>query len=155
MKSDEITVMPGQATETGTPSSSPTEIVDRGRGPEIKGTRITVYDVMDYLSAAWHPDRIASWFRISSAQVRAAIHYIREHKVAVTAEYAKILERHAAGHPPELQVRLDANHQKFLGLVGEIRQAKALGASGEGIRKIIDRFRETHGLGKAHACDHG
>jgi hypothetical protein len=24
-------------------------IVDRGRGPEIAGTRITIYDVMDYL----------------------------------------------------------------------------------------------------------
>jgi len=25
------------------------KIIDRGRGPEIEGTRITVYDVMDYL----------------------------------------------------------------------------------------------------------
>ncbi len=23
-------------------------IIDRGRGPEIEGTRITVYDIMDY-----------------------------------------------------------------------------------------------------------
>jgi hypothetical protein len=27
------------------------KIIDRNRGPEIEGTRITVYDVMDYLWA--------------------------------------------------------------------------------------------------------
>jgi len=25
-----------------------TKIINRGRGPEIEGTRITVYDVLDY-----------------------------------------------------------------------------------------------------------
>jgi len=28
-------------------------IHDRGRGPEIKGTRITVYAILDYLLLAW------------------------------------------------------------------------------------------------------
>ena len=32
-------------------------IIDRGRGPEIAGTRITVYDVMDYLKHGWHRAR--------------------------------------------------------------------------------------------------
>ena len=39
----------------------PPEIHDRGRGPEIKGTRITVYDVMDY-----HPLHPASWIATCS-----------------------------------------------------------------------------------------
>ena len=30
------------------------KIIDRGRGPEIAGTRITVFDVMDYLENGWH-----------------------------------------------------------------------------------------------------
>jgi uncharacterized protein (DUF433 family) len=30
------------------------KIIDRGRGPEIEGTRITVYDVMDYLTETVH-----------------------------------------------------------------------------------------------------
>ena len=34
-------------------------IINRGRGPEIAGTRITVFDVMDYLKHGWHRDRIA------------------------------------------------------------------------------------------------
>jgi hypothetical protein len=29
-------------------------IIDRGRGPEIAGTRITVYDILDYTTIGWH-----------------------------------------------------------------------------------------------------
>ena len=29
------------------------QIIDRGRGPEIAGTRITVYDVLDYFQEGW------------------------------------------------------------------------------------------------------
>ena len=35
------------------------KIIDRGRGPEIAGTRITVYDVLDYHKSEWHRDMIA------------------------------------------------------------------------------------------------
>ena len=35
------------------------KIHDRGRGPEIEGTRITVYDVMDYYCEGWPATRIA------------------------------------------------------------------------------------------------
>ena len=34
-------------------------IIDRGRGPEIRGTRITVYDVLDYWKDGWRYDQIA------------------------------------------------------------------------------------------------
>ena len=42
-----------------------TPIINRGRGPEIAGTRITVYDVLDYLQAGWRYDQIAGLFRFS------------------------------------------------------------------------------------------
>ncbi len=38
-----------------------TKIIDRGRGPEIEGTRITVYDIWDYAKLDWHRDAIAFW----------------------------------------------------------------------------------------------
>ncbi len=47
-------------------------IIDRGRGPEIAGTRITVYDVWDYRKEGRYPTAIALTLRISSAQVQAA-----------------------------------------------------------------------------------
>ena len=49
------------------------KIIDRGRGPEITGTRITVYDVLDYHSLGWHRDMIAVTLSLSSHQVEIAI----------------------------------------------------------------------------------
>jgi uncharacterized protein (DUF433 family) len=97
-------------------------IHDRGRGPEIRGTRITVYDILDYLLGAWHPDRIAAFLRLSSRQVNAAVEHINEHKLEVMREYVKIPERCARGNPPELQAKLDASCARFQELVATIRQ---------------------------------
>jgi uncharacterized protein (DUF433 family) len=58
-------------------------IIDRGRGPEIAGTRITVYDILDYVNIGWHHTAIAAMFRISSRQVQAAIQYIEDHEEEV------------------------------------------------------------------------
>jgi uncharacterized protein (DUF433 family) len=70
------------------------KIINRGRGPEISGTRITVYDVMDYYKDGWHRDRIAALFRLSSGDIQEAIDYIEAHKEEVEREYQKILDRH-------------------------------------------------------------
>ena len=59
------------------------KIIDRGRGPEIEGTRITVYDVMDYLQEGWRYDQIAGLFRLPPDDIQAAIQYIEAHKEAV------------------------------------------------------------------------
>jgi uncharacterized protein (DUF433 family) len=88
-------------------------IIDVGRGPQIAGTRITIYHIMDYLRRDWHHTAIASWLRISSYQVLAAIRYIEEHREEVEAEYKAILEREARGNPPEVQAKLDAIHAKY------------------------------------------
>ena len=89
------------------PATQPV-IINRGRGPEISGTRITVYDILDYTTANWHHTAIALLFRISSRQVLAAIDYIEQHKDEVMPVYEKILERDRRGNPPELQAKLDA-----------------------------------------------
>ena len=99
-------------------------IIDRGRGPEIAGTRITVFDVLDYLNAGWGPIEIALFFRISTRQVEAAVRYIEENRNNVMAEYQRILERCARGDPPELQARLDAGHERFLAMVRERQAAR-------------------------------
>lgn len=87
-------------------------IVNRGRGPEIAGTRITVFDVMDYLKHGWHRDRIAAMFRLSSRDVQAAIDYIESHREDVEAEYQGILERHRSyRYPPDVQAKVDRCRQ--------------------------------------------
>src|SRR5262245_62070731 len=70
--------------------SMSTLIINRGRGPEIAGTRITVYDILDYTRAGHHHTYIAAMLGLSSAQVLAAIEYIEEHKDEVLANYQKI-----------------------------------------------------------------
>jgi uncharacterized protein (DUF433 family) len=97
-------------------------IIDRGRGPEIAGTRITVYDIMDYYKQNWHHTAIAAWLKISSRQVLAAIQYIEEHKEEVLAEYQKMLDRGAKGNPPEIQAKLDAIHAEYEPLWAERRR---------------------------------
>jgi uncharacterized protein (DUF433 family) len=102
------------------------KIIDRGRGPEIAGSRITVYDVLDHHKEGWPAKEIAWLFRLSTAQVEAAIRYIEEHKDEVMEAYERILARHARGNPPELQAKLDAGHERFLAMVRERQQAKTL-----------------------------
>src|SRR6185312_1563681 len=53
------------------------EIIERGRGPEIKGTRITVYSIMDYLGDGIESSQIAAELRLTVAEVEAAITYIK------------------------------------------------------------------------------
>ncbi len=101
------------------------KIIDRGRGPEIAGSRITVYDVLDYLQENWPTKQIAGLFHLTTAQVEAAMRYIEEHQEEVMAEYRRILERCARGNPPELQAKLDAGHERFLAMVRERQQAKS------------------------------
>jgi uncharacterized protein (DUF433 family) len=100
-------------------------IIDRGGGPEIAGTRITVYDVWEYARHGHHHTYIAVLLGLSSNQVLAALEYIEQHKEEVLAEYQKILDRISRSHPPELQAKIDAMHAKYERLWAE-RRKKAL-----------------------------
>lgn len=89
------------------------EIIDRGRGPEIKGTRITVYTIWDYAKDGDHHSSIALTLGLSSAQVLAALEYIKQHKEEVMADYQEILDRAAKPYPPEVQAKVDAINAKY------------------------------------------
>jgi uncharacterized protein (DUF433 family) len=132
-------------------------IIDRGRGPEIKGTRITVYSILDYVLEGWHPHRIATFFRIGSRQVEAAIDYIEQHRTEVMADYQKILDRAARGNPPELQAKLDANHERFLELVAKIRQLEEADpeARREKVAALVREYRQVKNRAGADARDNG
>lgn len=100
-------------------------IIDRGRGPEIEGTRITVYDIMDYYRAGHHHSVIAAILNISSREVQCAIDYIENHKAEVEADYQRILDRIAKGNPPEVQKKLDLAHERFVKMVEDRRRTQA------------------------------
>ena len=102
-----------------------TTIIDRGRGPEIAGTRITVYTIWEYARLGHHHTYIAVILGLASSQVLAALEYIEQHKEEVLADYQKIMERIARGHPPEVQAKVDAMHAKYDALWAD-RRKKAL-----------------------------
>ena len=111
-------------------------IIDRGRGPEIAGTRITIYDVLDYWTAGWQCEQIAGLFRLPPDDIQAAIAYIEAHQTEVLVEYQQILARHSSAQPsPELQEKLAHSHQKLQARLAEIRAG--------------------HRTENAHASDHG
>jgi uncharacterized protein (DUF433 family) len=100
------------------------KIIKTDRGPEIAGTRITVYDVIEYYRTGRHRDMIAAILSLSSDQVEAAIRYIEEHRDEVMASYEKNMERIRRGNPPELQAKLGAGHKRFLAMARELREAR-------------------------------
>jgi uncharacterized protein (DUF433 family) len=78
-------------------------IHDRGRGPEIRGTRVTVYHLLpEFLDPAATEAYICRIFQLTPEQVAAARAYILNHPDAVLAEHLKIEEKLAAGNRPEI-----------------------------------------------------
>lgn len=75
-------------------------IIDRGRGPELEGTRITVYRIMDFLAYNDPPEVIARELNLTMEQVQVALDYIQAHRDEVEENYRIILERVNRPNPP-------------------------------------------------------
>jgi uncharacterized protein (DUF433 family) len=86
----------------------PYAIIDRGRGPEIAGSRITVYDVLAETRAGATPEDLAGWYRLDVEQIHLALRYIEEHKEEVERDWAAIKACHARGNPPEIRAKIEA-----------------------------------------------
>lgn len=99
-------------------------IVNRGDGPKIEGTRITVYTIFEYLRAGRSRDWIAALLNLSSHQVEAAMDYIREHEASVAADYEEILARIRKGNPPEIEAKLRASREKVKALLAQLAASK-------------------------------
>lgn len=108
------------------------QIVDRGDGPKIEGTRISVYAVFEYLEMRRSREWIAVLLGLSSRQVQAAIDYIAEHRADVQAEYQKIADRIRNGNPPWVQERLREAREKFVVRKTRLQQGIAADAQNHG-----------------------
>jgi uncharacterized protein (DUF433 family) len=87
-------------------------IIRTERGLTIAGTRITLYDVMDYISAQYPPKFIRGLFNLTEKQINAALFYIETNRTEVEAEYqivlkeAEELRQHYAERNRDLIVQL-------------------------------------------------
>ncbi|NEO26509.1 MAG: DUF433 domain-containing protein [Kamptonema sp. SIO4C4] len=62
------------------------------RGLTIQGTRLTLYDVMDFLNQHYPPQLIRDKFNLTDPQIHAALSYIEANKTQVEAEYQEVLK---------------------------------------------------------------
>ena len=67
-------------------------IIRTERGLTIAGTRITLYDVMDYVTAEYPPKFIRGMLNLTDEQVNAALSYIEANRAEVEAEYQIVLQ---------------------------------------------------------------
>lgn len=69
-------------------------IHDRGRGPELVGTRITVYDLLPFLLDAGYTEAwLCEFYRLRPEQVAAVRAYALANHAAVMAEHERMNER--------------------------------------------------------------
>ncbi|MCC5610623.1 DUF433 domain-containing protein [Nostoc sp. CHAB 5834] len=73
-------------------SASDQKIARTERGLTIAGTRITLYDVMDYVTQQYPPKFIRAMLHLTDEQINAALSYIETHRQEVEAEYQLVLK---------------------------------------------------------------
>lgn len=89
-----------------------TELIhDRGRGPELIGTRITVYNLLPYF---FDPTATESYlcrlYKLTPDQVAAARAYVLNNPTTVLARHLDIEARIAVGNPPEVIEQAKKTH---------------------------------------------
>ena len=67
-------------------------IIRTERGLTIAGTRITLYDVMDYVTDHYPSKFIRTMLDLTDKQMRAALSYIEAHRTEIEAEYQLVLK---------------------------------------------------------------
>ncbi len=78
-------------------------IHDRGCGPEIEGTRITIYNLLPhFLDPDATEASICRRYELTPEQVAAARAYVLSQPDVVLGKYLQIEAKMAAGNPPEV-----------------------------------------------------
>jgi len=127
-------------------------IHDRDRGPEIVGTRITVYNLLiDFLDPTATEAYICRMYHLTPEQVAAARAYILNNPDTVFAEHLKIEARIAKGNPPEVIERATQTRAIFEKFKQWLAEHPEVGAEpdsidnnrGKGTRTpLVPTFRE-------------
>ncbi len=91
------------------------QIIRTERGLTITGTRITLYDVMDYWTAQYPPKFIRGLFNLTDAQINAALAYIQANRAEVEAEYQVVLKEAA-----ELQKYYEEQNRELISKIAKL-----------------------------------
>jgi uncharacterized protein (DUF433 family) len=108
-------------------------IEDRGRGPEIAGTRITVYNLLlSFLDPTVTEEEICQVYDLTPSQVAGARAYVLRNPDTFLAEHLKIEERLAAGNPPEVRERVGRAQQTLQSFKRWVEERDAADAQDRG-----------------------
>ncbi|GEM_PF-1715621 len=66
-------------------------VVRTKKGLALAGTRLMLYDLMDYRRQNWSTDRIQQWFRLTDQQVRDSFEFLSKYQFEVETEYRQVL----------------------------------------------------------------
>jgi uncharacterized protein (DUF433 family) len=109
------------------------EIVDRGRGPQLSTSRITVQDVVPYLQQNCTYSEIMEIMPVLTVEeIQVIQHYVRDHYEEVMEQDRRIRERNASRvTPPEILKILDEGRALRLALIEQFARKKAKEKNGE------------------------
>jgi uncharacterized protein (DUF433 family) len=117
-------------------------IQDRGRGPEIVGTRITVFNLLQsFLDPTVTEDEICRIYELTPRQVAAARAYVLSNPDTVLAEHLRIEERLAAGNPPEVREQAERAKATFQSFKQWLAEREVANGEDEGAARF-PTFRE-------------
>jgi uncharacterized protein (DUF433 family) len=106
--------------------SQPITIIDRGRGPQLSTSRITVQDLVPYFQDNCSADEIIRWIPVlTPEEVAVAERYYRENQAVLDEQDRRIRERTAQRrNPPEVEAILRRGAEKMAALREEFRKRK-------------------------------
>lgn len=68
-------------------------IVQTRRGPSIKGTRLTIYSLMEYLKDGWTPKHTAQWFNLTPEEMDEVMAYLKANEARLEEQYAEVMRQ--------------------------------------------------------------
>jgi uncharacterized protein (DUF433 family) len=113
--------------------SKPIQIIDRGRGPQLSTSRITVQDVVPMLQRNCTPDEIIEVIPVlTREEIHVIQQYVRDHYDEVMEQDRRIRER-AANRviPPEILKIREEGRAKRLALMEKFAKSKAQEKNGD------------------------
>ncbi len=109
------------------------EIVDRGRGPQLSTSRITVQDLVPYFQRNLSGEQIREIIPVLTLdEIHVAGEYVRANFDAVMDQDRRIRERNAnRKNPPEVEAILERGGKKMAALREEFARKKRAEKNGD------------------------
>ncbi len=105
------------------------QIVDRGRGPQLSTSRVTVQDLVPYFQEKCSSEEIIRWIpTLTAAEIAVGERYYREHQDQLDEDDRLIRERSAQNKNPDwVEKVLEHAHAERLAITERLRQQQANG----------------------------